>query len=106
MVRDLLERIIERETDMEIVGEPTADESLAERVAATGAEVVIVGQRDHEIPRACQDLLAERSLLRVIGLSVDRWHGTVHELRPHREALGEVSPENLVPVIRELQRAP
>ena len=91
---------------MEIVGEATADESLAERVAATRAEVVIVGQRDHEIPRACRDLLSERSQLRVIGLSVDRWHGTVHELRPHREPLGEVSPENLVPVIRELQRAP
>jgi hypothetical protein len=104
MVRDLIEPIVAREKDMEIVGEGTADESLAGRVAATGAQVVIVGERDHEIPSVARDLLSERSLLRVIGLSVDRWHGTVHELKPHRQSIDVVDRENLVPVIRGLLR--
>ena len=104
LVRDLIEPIIAREGDMEIAGEAAADGSLADRVATTGAHVVIVGQRDHEIPRVCRDLLSERSLLRVLGLSIDRWDGTVHELRPHSEPIGEVGPENLVRVIREFER--
>jgi hypothetical protein len=103
MVRELIEPIIARESDMEIAGEASADEQLADAVAATKAQVVIVAQRDHELPAVCAELLTERSLLLVLGLSIDRWHGTIHELKPHREPIGEVDPDNLVRAIRRLQ---
>jgi hypothetical protein len=101
MLRSLVRDILEREVDMEIVGE-TATSEPAE-ILATDPNMVIVGMESADLPPAGTSLLSDLSKVRVLGLSPQGRSGYLYELRPRRQPVGEVSPQSLVKVIREGQ---
>ena len=96
MVRDLIEPIVAREKDMEIVGEGTMDESL--RTAATGpsGDRRRAGSRD---PERCT-----RPALRAFAPAGDRTVGRPMARDGSRSSTAidgcVVDRENLVPVIQ------
>jgi hypothetical protein len=57
----------------------------------------LMGDRDFD---GWEALLFDRPRLRLLGISGDGSSGWIYELRPHREALGNVSPGELIAAVR------
>ena len=100
MLADVLKGIVQADDQIEIVAELTDASDLIEVSGRANADLVIVNLRDGELPEACGALLAARPGMRVLGLAGDGRDGFLWELRPHRMALGELTPSMLLPAIR------
>jgi DNA-binding NarL/FixJ family response regulator len=86
--------------DMEIVTSVSDRSAIVPIAARSEADVVILGLADGELPMECVGLFEEHPQIKVVGV-VDRGRQVfLYELRPHRSSLGEVSPRELVAVIR------
>ena len=96
MLREIVERVIADEPDMELV-EPSAAFDRGGNLDLHGVDVVITGRDD---PGWAADLLRARPGFRVLALTRGGKEGLLYELRPHRVALGELSPRQLVAEIR------
>jgi hypothetical protein len=99
MLRQLLVRIVAQVPDVDIVAELPDDDLRSPRVAETTADVVVVDS-DQAPPEDVAALLLARCRTKVLGLSSDGRRAFLHELRPHRVPLGELSPAALVEVLR------
>jgi len=104
MLSDIITDIVTSQADMEIVGTVTDPAVLAATVAATDADVVVLGLPDADLPSEYAALLSARAQIRLLGVSGDGRRAFLYELRPYRSALGEVSPETLVEAIRMAAR--
>ena len=104
-VADALEHILNSQGDMEVIGH--LDDPLEILLAATleGADVVILGLDQEELPGIASHLLSERPGLRILAVSPDGRRAFLFELRPQVVPLGELSPEGLVDAIRTVMRA-
>jgi DNA-binding NarL/FixJ family response regulator len=103
MLREIIERAVTGQPDMEIVDELPHDQMRAEALMRTAADVVIsAGNHD---PGAVQQLLEELPRLKVLVVSGDGRDTALYELRPTRTPLGEVSPQTIVDAIRGACRA-
>lgn len=72
MLRELLFRLLQREPDLEVVGEATDPVDLLIAVVGTGPDVVIHTFPDpSEPPGICSHLFAESPELLVIGVAPD-----------------------------------
>jgi len=94
---DILRAALDAEPTLELVGEATA-ERAAHAVAATGAQVTIVGGEDPHGPTALK-LLEAHPRLKVFGLVKSGREAVLYECRPVTTVLGEVSPSLLVQAI-------
>jgi DNA-binding NarL/FixJ family response regulator len=105
MLADLLKGIVRADDQIEIVAELTDASDLIEVSDRANADLVIVSLNDNdsELPEPCRALLSARPRMRVLGLAEHGRHGFLWELRPHRMALGEISPSTLLPAIRSRQ---
>ena len=106
MLRDLIREIVGREPDMEIVGEVSESAKLVAVARETGAEFVIAGLDDSDLPTAYRALLDERPGMKVLGLAGDGQVGVLFDLAPRKVDLGEVSPGSIVTAIRAGTNAP
>jgi DNA-binding NarL/FixJ family response regulator len=104
MLSDIITDIVTSQADMEIVGSVADARALAATVAEVDADVVVVGLPDAELPAQYASLLGARPQTRLLGVSGDGRRAFLYELRPHRTALGEVSPQALVEAIRAAAR--
>ena len=103
MLREIIERAVAGQPDMEIVDDLRADALAPEGLRRAGADVVIsAGEHDSA---AVNRLLCELPRLKVLVVSADGRETALHELRPTRTALGEVSPQTIVDAIRGARRA-
>lgn len=100
LLLEMLRDAIAPQGDMEIVGTAADEPNLGALLENTEADVVVV-KRDGALKRnAVNELLYQRPRLRVFEI-VDRGRrGLLHEMRPRRVALGEVSPQRLIDAIR------
>ena len=102
MLREIIERAVAGQPDMEIVDLPP-DGIAPEALRRAGADVVIsAGPHDSA---AVDRLLCELPRLKVFVVSADGRETALHELRPHRLDLGEASPQTIVDAIRGACRA-
>ena len=103
MLREIIERAVAGQPDMEIVDDLPRDGIRAEALLRTRADVLIsAGDHDDvELNR----LLQELPRLKVLVVSADGRDTTCLELRPTRTPLGEVSPQTIVDAIRGACRA-
>lgn len=100
LVADMLERAVEAQTDMVVVGRVQTSSALAQVTGMAPPDVVIVGLTDPELSTQCLDLFAENVGLTVLGVQKKRGVAHLYQLRPHHIELGEVAPEDLVSEIR------
>jgi DNA-binding NarL/FixJ family response regulator len=101
MLLDILSDVIDRESDMQIVGCSPESDSLIECVERVRPDVLIVGLDDGEPPTLCGEVLSRFPHVKVLAISGRARHVTLYELRPSRSVLGEVSPAELVARIRQ-----
>lgn len=97
MLRDILERTIARQSDLQLVGDGGADEAVS---LGARADVVVVGCAGAAEPGAWAPFLQNWPGLRVMTLDVTGRHTCLYELRPYRTDYGELSHAELVDVIR------
>ena len=92
VLRDIIETTLMPLPDIEVIrsvpGGPPPD-------------VVVIGLKESEKPETVEDLLARYPYARVLGIAGDGRRAYMHELRPHRVALGELSPHQLIEAIRQ-----
>jgi hypothetical protein len=82
--------------DIDLVGELCAGDAPA-ALNAHPADFAIVGSDDAQL---AGDLLAIAPRLKLLAVIDDGRDAALYELRPQKVALGELSPERLVGIIR------
>jgi hypothetical protein len=106
ILRDVITTIVADQPDMEIVGEVPENADVSE-VDALGASFLTVGlDPSGVLPPTAGRLLSDRNAVPMLGLSAEGRHGYLYELRPHRQPIGEVSPDVLLSTIRSAVRSP
>ena len=89
MLREIIERAVAGQPDMEIVDDVPADAIAPAALRRAGANVVI--SAGHHDATAVNRLLCELPRLKVLVVSGDGRETALHELRPTRTALGTSS---------------
>ena len=100
IVREMLERTIDEQPDMLLVGVAEREQLLASTRAAE-PDFVVVGVEGDDPPDDCRCLLAEQPHLRVLGVEANAGTAYLYELRPSKLPIGEVAPQEIVTAIRE-----
>ncbi|PYP59203.1 MAG: hypothetical protein DMD40_03705 [Gemmatimonadetes bacterium] len=97
VLRDIIERTLSAQPDIQIVsGRPSGPARLGEYEP----DVIVTGLLSSDGDNALERLFDRYPHARVLGIADDGRHAYMTELRPHRVSLGELSPEQLVEVIR------
>jgi hypothetical protein len=89
LLQDILHQLLTDVGDVEVLDDD-GGAGLAEAAVRADADVVIAGERDAQPQDACA-LLRARPQTRALAVSADGRSGVIYELRPHREAIGELS---------------
>lgn len=101
MLRDILLGVLTDAPDVKIVGNYPGFTELLNTQAARGADVVVLGGQDEQLDTMSLDFLERRPRAAVIGVTARGRHTFLVQLSPKRTALGEVSPKELISVIRD-----
>lgn len=99
MLTEVVRGIVEPEPGCQVVGEFPGRDLRSTRLLAAGADILIVGSdevREDDVAQIVKDCCR----LRILGLSSDGSRALLHELRPRRIPLGELSPARLLSVVR------
>jgi DNA-binding NarL/FixJ family response regulator len=96
LMRDIIRSVVTAEADLELVAELDDSASLEDAVPQYAPDVVIGHSTRHDIER----LLEDRSRPKVLQVDDTGRSTVLYELRPHRTALGEISPTRLLSAIR------
>lgn len=101
MLRELLRRLIDRQPDMEVVGEELDPLRLLLAVGERDAEVVVLTQPPAGgDPGLCSHLLSEYPRLVVLGLSPHGERAVLYRLQMTREELAERTDDHLLAALR------
>lgn len=101
ILRDVITDIVEDQPDMDVVGDLPEDAEPAMVEDLAGTFIAVRAGPNGELPDLGTRLLERRARgLRVLGLSSEGRRGFLYELRPTEVAIGEISTERLVNVIR------
>lgn len=100
LLLEMLRDAIAPQGDMEVVGATADEPNLGALLESTEVDVVVV-KRDGALKRnAVDELLYRRPRLRIFEIVDGGRRGLLHEMRPRRVALGEISPQRLIDAIR------
>jgi DNA-binding NarL/FixJ family response regulator len=99
MLREIVRAVVRAEPDLAVIGEFEDEVEALVEIEAHEAGVLITGLVESQ-ELDFDSLLGRHPRLRVLAVSDDASEMSLHELRPHRQMLGEVSPETLLAVIR------
>ena len=100
MLRSIIRGITADQPGLEIVGEASQATEWSSLIREARPDVVIMEVTGAAGTDLARELLEEYPRVKVLGLSADGRRGVLHELRPHRVPLGELSPESLIEAIR------
>ena len=105
VVGDMIEAAVEAEPGLALLRyEPSADPARAMRDA--DPDVVVVEASAEGIGPSWLHILASRPGLRVLTVDPERGTGVQYEMRPHAVPLGDVSPADIVTLIRRMSHRP
>jgi DNA-binding NarL/FixJ family response regulator len=99
LLREIVRDAVEREADLELVGELDDAPDVTDALERDRADFVIVGS-DAAATGSVASLVAAQQGMRALELRADGRESVLYELRPHRVPLGEISAEALVRTIR------
>ena len=104
ILADLITDIVALHPEIMIAGKTQDTADIRAAVRKIRADVVILNEPAIGQSEDRQELLYSRPRLGVLSISSDGRQFSVHELRPVRTALGEVSPESLIQAIQSSAR--
>jgi hypothetical protein len=99
MLRDIIENAIAQAPDMELLP-PRPAARRRPRARATDPDVVVVATPRLESFQLREQWLEEWPRARILVVETSGRRSVIYELRPHATPLGELSPAQLVEVIR------
>jgi DNA-binding NarL/FixJ family response regulator len=99
MLLDMLTDIVSVQPEMMVTGKMQETTDINSAVRKARADLVILRERAGRQRQNYSKLLRSRPHLRVLSITSDGHRFFLHELRPFRTALGEISPESLVQAI-------
>jgi hypothetical protein len=91
MLRSLLVSLLAAAPEVTVLEDADPDEA---------ADVVVLSQPDPENEAVPISMLLRSPRSRVLALAADARRAVLYELRPHRTALGELSPGALLAAVR------
>jgi DNA-binding NarL/FixJ family response regulator len=100
IVLEIVRQVLDEQDDMIVVAELPDHTRLPEVVSRTGGQVVIWRVGELDVLEANPRLFYLHPFLKVLTLTDDGRRGFMWEMRPHQDALGEVSPSTLIETIR------
>jgi DNA-binding NarL/FixJ family response regulator len=102
MLSDVVRNMLERQPDMEVVGEVLDPVALLLTARAKPVDVVIVTPLDWEQePRICRHLLAEHPQLKIVTLPANGEAAFLYESGGRKQRFDEPSKESILGAIRE-----
>jgi DNA-binding NarL/FixJ family response regulator len=105
MLSDVVRNMLERQPDMEVIGEVLDPIELLLTAKARPVDVVIVTPLDSEgEPGICRHLLAEQPRLKIMTLQVNAEAAFLYESGAHKKRIAEPSEESILAAIRESMR--
>ena len=99
LLTEIMTLICSHEPDVEVMA-PKGKLTLLEAVKADRPDVIIIGEGDSPWKETCGQVLRAYPDLRVISLKNDGREAYLCRLALEQTWLGELSPENLVTVMR------
>jgi hypothetical protein len=105
LLREIVVSTISVEQDMRLVGPPVDPARLEAAVDEHEPDVLLVSANGGARSSAAERMLFRRPGLRVVTIGEHGRDTRLTELRPHTEALGNLSPADLVAAIRRAVRA-
>lgn len=102
ILNDIIGTVFDTAGDIQVVGRATRYAELIELTRRLHPDVVIMGMDDSGAATMGWDLFAGDPLLRVLGVVGEGRQTFGFELRPHRAALGELSPDELIAAVRRM----
>jgi DNA-binding NarL/FixJ family response regulator len=107
MLLDMVTDIVAAHPDMMVSGKMQETADIRTAVKKAKADIVILSEPAARQRQDLQELLYSRPHLKVLSITKNGQRFFLHELRPFRAALGEISPDSLVQAIRSsVQRRP
>lgn len=105
LAADLVERVVGTQADMAVVARLDRSGDLPSVARAGAPDVVMIGLADSPLlPDACLPMFAANGALTVLGLQRGGGIAHLYRLRLEHQELGDVSPEELVTLIRRAAR--
>lgn len=102
MLREIINKVLDSHPGMTVAGVYPPSVPLVEAVDRARAAVVIFGQATPGLAGASRDLLEQRPRVQLMAVSDDGRRTTLSGLRPYREPLGDIDPDQLVEAIRTM----
>lgn len=98
---DVIRGTLRGQADIQLVNDDCSADALLAGQNADVPDVVIVELDEDGIPAFCAPLLYSNPRLKVLAISATDHDTVLYELRPHKVALGNVTPRGLVDAIRD-----
>jgi len=102
MLLDMVTDIVAAHPEMMVPGKIQETADICTAVKKTKADIVILSEPAARQRQDYLELLHSRPHLKVLSITSDGHRFFLHELRPFRAALGEISSESLVQAIRSI----
>jgi hypothetical protein len=99
LLADIVEELIARQPDIELVGAVEASRDLRRTVRRTQPDVIVCRASGARLPPAYCELLEAHPHLRVLAIEASDRTGFAYDLRPVRTPL-DVWPQGLIDAIR------
>lgn len=106
MMRELVRDMINRQNDMEVVGEVFNPVDLLVAVRESEADTVILALRDSPEVGLCSHLLSEYPNLTIVGLTSHGKNAFIEQLCPRRMEIVDPSEKSILSVLRQAVRSP
>jgi DNA-binding NarL/FixJ family response regulator len=99
LLSDIIKQLLIHQTVLDVIAEFDTRDALEERLRNTAPNLILIGLRPGEGDGIGLSFLALVPAAKVIAFSSDGRHAYLHEMRAHRAALIEVSPQALIDAI-------
>jgi DNA-binding NarL/FixJ family response regulator len=100
MLRDILRALVAGERGLRVAAEYNDLVPLTPAVEEHEANIVVFGDLSPRLDEDCRELLLTHPQTKLFVVGGDGRRTTLYELRPHREHLGEVAPDELIAAMR------
>jgi response regulator of citrate/malate metabolism len=100
LLREMVERVIEKTPGLQVVGEIENLDNLVPMIEATGADwLVIFLAPDEKLPAGIQELLSSHPAVRVLAIASDGSQVEMNWVEFHAKVLDRLNLEELISVL-------
>ena len=106
MMRELVREMINRQNDMEVVGEVLNPLDLLVAVREVEVDAVILALKNSRDVGLCSHLLSEYPNLTIVGLTSHGENAFIEQLCPRRVEIVDPSEKSILSALRQAVRSP